>query len=161
MGLMYLLAAHLLKYRSILCPQLESGLLLSCFYIDLLWLRRFLWEGRRRVVFAPSFVYVWSQMPWRSRQIIVLPRGFLHEHLLVFNGYSRIVMSWIDFSESLFGCLLLSICLLCSGYIRRYSLWRCPWCNGYRRRIWTRRYEFKSWTRLIAFHIALIPLGKV
>ena len=26
---------------------------------------------------------------------------------------------------------------------------------------WTRRYEFKSWTRLIAFHIALTPLGKV
>ena len=26
---------------------------------------------------------------------------------------------------------------------------------------WTRRLEFKSWTRLIAFHIALIPLGKV
>ena len=33
--------------------------------------------------------------------------------------------------------------------------------RGYRRRNWTRRYEFKSWTRLIAFHIALIPLGKV
>ena len=31
----------------------------------------------------------------------------------------------------------------------------------YRHRIWTRRYEFNSWTRLIAFHIALIPLGKV
>ena len=39
--------------------------------------------------------------------------------------------------------------------------WKCPWCNGYRRRKWTRRHEFKSWTRLIAFHIALIPLGKV
>ena len=38
---------------------------------------------------------------------------------------------------------------------------RCPWCNGYRRRKWTRRNEFKSWTRLISFHIALIPLGKV
>ena len=36
-----------------------------------------------------------------------------------------------------------------------------PWCNGYRRRKWTRRHEFKSWTRLIAFHIALILLGKV
>ena len=21
--------------------------------------------------------------------------------------------------------------------------WRCPWCNGYRRRKWTRRHEFK------------------
>ena len=39
--------------------------------------------------------------------------------------------------------------------------WRCPCCNGYRRRKWTWRYEFKSWTRLIAFHIALIPSGKV
>ena len=36
----------------------------------------------------------------------------------------------------------------------------CPWCNGYRRRKWIRRHEFKSWTRLIAFHIALIPLRK-
>ena len=41
------------------------------------------------------------------------------------------------------------------------STWRCPWCNGYCRRKWTRRHEFKSWTRLITFHIALIPLGKV
>ena len=38
---------------------------------------------------------------------------------------------------------------------------RCPWCNGYRRRIWTRWHKFKSWIWLIAFHIALIPLGKV
>ena len=38
---------------------------------------------------------------------------------------------------------------------------RCPWCNCYRRRKLTRRHGFKSWTRLIAFHIALIPLGKV
>ena len=37
----------------------------------------------------------------------------------------------------------------------------CPWCNGYRRKKCTRQHEFKSWTRLIAFHIALIPLGKV
>ena len=41
------------------------------------------------------------------------------------------------------------------------SLRRCPWCNGYRRRKWTRQHEFKTWRRLIAFHIALIPLGKV
>ena len=33
--------------------------------------------------------------------------------------------------------------------------------RGYRRRKWTRWHEFKSCTRLIAFHIALIPLGKV
>ena len=38
-------------------------------------------------------------------------------------------------------------------------MWRCWWCNGYRRRKWTRRHEFKSWTRLFAFHLALIPLA--
>ena len=42
-----------------------------------------------------------------------------------------------------------------------YDFERCPWCNGYRRRKWTQRHEFNSWTRLIAFHIALILLGKV
>ena len=42
-----------------------------------------------------------------------------------------------------------------------FFFWRWPWCNCYRRRKWIRRHEFKSWTWLIAFHIALIPLGKV
>ena len=45
--------------------------------------------------------------------------------------------------------------------VYKCNLMRCPWSNGYRRRKWTRRHEFKSWPRLIAFHIALIPLGKV
>ena len=45
-------------------------------------------------------------------------------------------------------------------YIYIY-IWRCPWCIGYRHRKCTRRHEFKSWTRLIAFHIGLIPLRKV
>ena len=31
-----------------------------------------------------------------------------------------------------------------------YYLWRCPWCNGYRRRNWTRRHEFESWTECIS-----------
>ena len=38
--------------------------------------------------------------------------------------------------------------------------WRCLWCNGYRRRKWTRRHEFKSWTRLIAFSHSTNTLGK-
>ena len=37
----------------------------------------------------------------------------------------------------------------------------CLWCNGYRHVKWTWWHKFKSWTRLIAFYIALIPLGKV
>ena len=28
--------------------------------------------------------------------------------------------------------------------------WRCQWCNGYRRRNWTRRHEFESWTDCIS-----------
>ena len=50
--------------------------------------------------------------------------------------------------------ILISVCII--KFIRR-----CPWCNGYRPRKLTQRLEFKFWTRLIAFHIALIPLGKV
>ena len=46
-------------------------------------------------------------------------------------------------------------------YDKVISKWRCPWCSRYHRRKWTRRHEFKSRMRLIAFHIALIPLGKV
>ena len=45
-------------------------------------------------------------------------------------------------------------------FLSELSKWSF-WCNGYRHRKWTRRHEFKSWTRLIAFHMALIPLGKV
>ena len=41
------------------------------------------------------------------------------------------------------------------------TLRRCPWCNGYHHRKWTQWHEFQSWTRLITFHITLIPLGKV
>ena len=48
-----------------------------------------------------------------------------------------------------------------SNFVIVKKRWRCPWCNGYRRRKWTRRHEFKIWTRLIAFHTALIPLWKV
>ena len=56
----------------------------------------------------------------------------------------------------------ISTCSYQSIYLHTNIIFRrCPWCNSYRRRKWTRWHEFKSWTRLIAFHIALIPLGKV
>ena len=86
MGLMYLLAAHLLQCWSSVCLHPGSGLLLLGFYIASLWLRQFLWVGCRQVVFTLSFVCVWSQRPWQSRQIILLPIGFLHVHLLEFYG---------------------------------------------------------------------------
>ena len=82
----------------------------------------------------------------------------------------------------LFGCIrfswlnFFSLSLWYNRSLRRYFLlileensffsWGFPSvamsiCNGYRCRKWTRRHKFKSWTRLIAFRIALIPLGKV
>ena len=72
-------------------------------------------------------------------------------------------------NQPLLFCCVLSIFVLiklifmafCAVRTSRIINISCPWCNGYRRRKWTRRYEFKSWTRMIAFHIALIPLGKV
>ena len=42
---------------------------------------------------------VWNQIPWRNLQIKELPRFFLHEPLLKFDGFSKFVMSWINFSE--------------------------------------------------------------
>ena len=35
------------------------------------------------------------------------------------------------------------------------GVWRCPWCNGYRRRKWTRRHEFKFWTRILKSYLRL------
>ena len=58
-------------------------------------------------------------------------------------------------------CLVLFLGNYSSNSDKLSINWRCLWCNGYCLWKWTRRYEFKSWTRLIAFHIALIPLGKV
>ena len=36
---------------------------------------------------------------------------------------------------------------------------RCPWCNGYRRRNWTRRHEFKSWTDCISHNTNTLGKG--
>ena len=36
---------------------------------------------------------------------------------------------------------------------------RHSWYSGYRQRKWARRTDFKSWTKPVAFHIALMPLG--
>ena len=59
------------------------------------------------------------------------------------------------------GCPAHSLSAFTNYYFYKLFFRMCPWCNGYRRRKWIRRHKFKSWTRLIAFHIALIPLGKV
>ena len=68
-------------------------------------------------------------------------------YCLFMEEYMHICSCWDTFVYSFF--LIPLVCIL---YI---------WCNGYRHRKWTRQHKFKSWTRLIAFHIALIPLEKV
>ena len=57
MGLIWLLAEHLLQCRSSLCIHPGNGLLLWCFYTASLWLRRFLLVDRRGVEFASSFLF--------------------------------------------------------------------------------------------------------
>ena len=61
-------------------------------------------------------------------------------------------------------CFILSdrsdFCMIDSLSIAVHN-WRCSWCSRYHCRKGTWWHEFKSWTRPIAFHIALIPLGKV
>ena len=138
--------------------------LLSCFYIESLWLRQFLWGD----VFAPSFLCVWSQMPWISLQIIVSLRFFawIPSHIwrivkicdvvepfwfflrifslsgsMQLSGRALYILAAMDvrviprqflaIPRSLFlgkeRCSPLSICLLCSGYVRRCSIeavWR-------------------------------------
>ena len=44
-------------------------------------------------------------------------------------------------------------------YMRYNNQTWCPWCNGYRRRNWTRRHEFESWTRQCISH-STNTLGK-
>ena len=75
---MCLLAAPLLQCRSSLCLHLRSGLLLLCFYIASLWLRRFLWVGRRRIVFASTSLCVWIKAMAKSTNNIVASRFFAY-----------------------------------------------------------------------------------
>ena len=86
--------------------------------------------------------------------------------LLDFSTRNKSILDWL--AHQLNETYLITRTHLCLRYgiVSSFNglstfFWRCPWCSRYRRRIWTRRHEFKSWTRLIAFHIALIPLGKV
>ena len=55
--------------------------------------------GQKYLVHFPSVYGV----KWRSLQRVVAPQGFLQEHLPVFDGLSKFVMLWIDFSKSHFG----------------------------------------------------------
>ena len=47
------------------------------------------------------------------------------------------------------------------GYTTPLIFWRYPWCKCYHCRRWTQWQKFKSWTRLITFHITLILSERV
>ena len=72
---------------------------------------------------------------------------------------------WLSFSYSFTAQWLLHQSnqsegnLLCM-YKTSPKFGRSPWCNGYRRRKWTRPHEFKSWTTLIAFSQSTHNLGQ-
>ena len=118
-------------------------------------------------IFPPSkFVHIsFSQLVQISISLIVSSCLSISLSLFMSLYLSQSVPISLSFLVGL--CLFLSISSYLSLsigshiYLYKSVLWMCPWCNCYRRRKWTRRNEFKFWTRLIAFHIALIPLGKV
>ena len=50
------------------------------------------------VIFTPSFLSVWNQMPWLNLRIVLFSRDFLHVLLRYFSGKSETLS--IDFYEN-------------------------------------------------------------
>ena len=109
------------------------------------------------------FQYLLSKF-LRWNLIIFIP---LNIQTIVFNFIVMLKTFWPMCPLAFFRCFMSNLWVYTDlqtkpvGVDCSNSINHSPWCNGYRHRKWTRRYEFKSWTRPIAFHIALIPLGKV
>ena len=87
-------------------------------------------------------------------------KGFVNEYMstIFLNRPELICMHTVKWFKVLQSDINSFIFSRLNGFKDYYVI---PWCNDYRRRKWTRRLEFKSWTRLIAFHIAPIPLVKI
>ena len=133
------------------------------------------WRGPATPLSSPSFYHVPHLFKYRKTQKTVQPEkvlGIKNEiSWILLNLYAMFDLSNLPYISIM--CIYIYIYIYTYIYvyiyiytyiyihIYIYAYTRCPWCNGYRRRKWTQRHEFKSWTRLIAFHIALIPLGKV
>ena len=64
------------------------------------------------------------------------------------------------FNQSIYLSIYLSIYPILFIFIY-LSIRRRWWCNIYCHWTWIRQIQFKSWKPLVAFHVALIPLGKV
>ena len=111
-------------------------------------IQRFLQLNYLKIFILNDTSLEWNPLQWSS-----VKTGIKHGLFSLKIKWQQI--SFISFMQSI------SIPKVDEFVSQLHTYWRCPWCNGYRRRKWTRRHEFKSWTRLIAFHIALIPLRKV
>ena len=100
MVLMYLLTELQQQYwrRLCVCPMSKSRFL--CFNRASLRLYQFLWRDRQPELFALFFFSVWNEMPWRNKQIIMLPGNFLLKLFWCFDGLLESVMLWIVSSEN-------------------------------------------------------------
>ena len=124
-------------------------------------------EGRHRpwIIFAFSIVVITVLVCWfHFHSFTSCVRSLFGANPKV--GTTTFVLSGVQLSSPLimikgFRTIVFIFIVMSTTFRPICTLWRCPWCNCYRRRKWTRQHEFKSWTRLIAFPIALIPLGKV
>ena len=112
----------------------------------------------RLMVYQPSWFIQCLSNPCRITEIVFsLTYSWINEGVNIFHqGLPHIHVPESRIKDKTKGT---HIRLHMPAYISTY--WMYPLCNGYRRRKWIVWHEFKSWTRLIAFHIALIPLGKV
>ena len=61
---------------------------------------------------------------------------YIYEHYM---SISHITISWLWYNKT-----------TNYNWHNRHFHRRCPWCNGYRHRNWTRRHEFKWWTDCIS-----------
>ena len=114
--------------------------------------------------YCQTSMYIWLKL--NAKIFTVLSTITIYSNTCWILAYLRIdntklcVMSFDPILLSYFILEIYSAVMFIYIYIYIY-IYRCPWCSCYRLRKWTRRDEFKSWTWLIAFHIALIPLEKV
>ena len=127
-------------------------------------------SGQQPVSSHSCWMYVRAGRPAFARPCVGIHKStsLMSSSLLLQQCPACLVrLTWIDFviggrwpySWCLVGCCCQD--LKKKWYPIIMNIWRFPWCNGYCHRKWTWWHEFKSWTRLIAFHIELIPLGKI
>ena len=115
----------------------------------------FLRGGSNCLVFLVSSEFLWSilkiilythiaKIPPPKTDVYIYQR-----HHIVSVRPTFLIIRHMHTHTNTFVCLRFWVCLF-----------RRLWCYGYRPRKWTQGPEFKSWTSLFAFSIALIPLGK-